>query len=120
MRELLAISYLKADRVLKFAFSGALLLLLSQMILIIINYRGLPPLIPLYFHRPWGTEQIANVNFIFLIPAITLVLVVLNTNLALIYYKESVLISRILVWTELLFCFLSTVSVFKIILLTTT
>lgn len=112
------LTYLKSDRVLKFAFSAALVLLFFQIIFIVVNYRNLPPLIPLYFQRPWGIDQIANTNFILLIPGLTLVLVFLNTYLTLSFYKESPLISRILAWGEFLFCFLTTIAVFKIILLT--
>lgn len=111
------LSYLKNDRVVRFAFFTSLLLLFFQAFFIILNYRNLPPLIPLYFQRPWGTDQIVNLNFIFLVPGITLVLILLNTYFTLSFYKESPLISRILIWGEVLFCLLTTIAIFKIILL---
>lgn len=33
---------------------------------------GLPPQVPLYYSRPWGSEQLAHPLFLFLLPASTM------------------------------------------------
>lgn len=112
-----ALFYLKEDKVLKFAFLSSSFLLLLQILFLIFTYKNLPPLIPLYLQRPWGQSQIAPQIQIFLLPALTLFLIIFNTFLSTFLYKESPLLSRILLWGQAIFCLLATLAVVRIILL---
>lgn len=111
------IFYLKNDRILKFAFFGSSMLLLFQILVLVLAYRNLPPLIPLYLQRPWGLLQIAEKAQILLLPSLTLFLIILNTFLAVFFYKESPLVSRILLWGQTLFSLLVTLTVIRTVFL---
>lgn len=111
------IPYLKKDKVLRVAFLSSLLLCFLQILFLLLNYRNLPPLIPLFLQRAWGTSQIADKVQIIILPALTVVLIISNTFLSLVFYKESPIASRILLWGQALFCFLTTLALFRIILL---
>lgn len=52
------------------AFSGRLTLILSVLSVIILafRFRDLPPLVPVWYSRPWGTDRLANPIFLFLLP----------------------------------------------------
>lgn len=112
-----ALFYLKEDKVLKFAFLSSSLLLLLQILFLFFTYKNLPPLIPLYLQRPWGQSQIAPQIQILLLPSLTLGLIALNTFLGVLFYKESPLISRILLWGQAIFCLLATLAVIRIVFL---
>ncbi len=111
------ISYLKKDKVLRVAFLGSVIFYFLQVLFLLLNYRNLPPLIPLFLQRPWGVLQIAGKIQIIILPVLTGGLIALNTFLALALYKESPIASRILLWGQALFCFLITLALFRIILL---
>lgn len=111
------VSYLKKDKVLRIAFLSSIVFYFLQVLFALLNYRNLPPLIPLYLQRSWGVLQIADKIQIIILPVLTGGLIALNTFLSLVLYKESPLISRILLWGQALFCFLITLALFRIILL---
>lgn len=117
MRE--ALSYLKSDRVLKYAFLSSTILLLGQIFFLLVSYVNLPPLVPLYLQRPWGITQIAQKTQILLLPLITISLIFFNSLFAARFYKENPLASRILLWGESLFSLLILLAVVRIILLVT-
>jgi hypothetical protein len=51
---------------------AVILPILSSIIMIAIitwQYRYLPPEIPLYYSRPWGEEQLAQINYLYMLPA---------------------------------------------------
>lgn len=111
------LSYLTNDKGLKFAFWSNFAILGVQLLLIVISYKTLPPIIPLYLQRPWGLAQVTGKIYLFLIPGLVLGLAVLNTFLSLYFYSESPLVSRILLWGQLLFSCLTTIAMLKIIFL---
>ncbi len=109
-----ALTYLKQDRVLKLAFIGSSIFLLSQLVVLLLSFASLPPLVPLYLQRPWGVTQIALKSQLLIIPAITASLLIINTFLSVFFYKDSPLAARILLWGQALVAFLSAISIIKI------
>ncbi len=81
------------------------LLIGSQFILILVLGRLLPPLIPLFYSRPWGQLQLTSPNFLFLLPALSLAVLFLNSLLTTIFLKETIF-AQLYTWTSNLFAFL--------------
>lgn len=44
------------------------IIVVIQLVLIGISYRNLPPLIPLFYSRPWGEEQLINPLALYILP----------------------------------------------------
>lgn len=100
-------------------FRWTLFLILIQSSLLFFKFNDLPPEIPLYYSRPWGDAQLANVSSIFILPALSLGVLIINNILAVFFLKSVQLLSRLLVITTLAFAFISAVAVFQIIWLIT-
>lgn len=75
----------------------------------------LPPVIPLYYGKPAGTEQLAITNFIFIIPAIAVF--VAAFNLFISSSTKDDFIKKTLAVTALIVSLMATITVAKIILL---
>lgn len=93
----------------------SIVLLVAQIVLIIWFYNQLPPEIPLFFSRPWGTDWLTSTSTIFILPLFSLVTLLINYFLALFYHQRKLLLSQLLVIFAFIISLFSTVSVLKII-----
>lgn len=83
----------------------------------LLNMRELPPLLPIFFNRPWGGPQLGTgTHVLFLLLSSTIILFV-NLALAAKLYKSIILLSRILIWVSVVTSFLTTIAVIRILLL---
>lgn len=96
-----------------FVAAGILSLLSMAGIVIVQNY--LPPLLPVYYGKPTGIEQLASTYFIFIIPGTSIIITAINLffNTA----TKDVFIKKTLAIVSLAVSFMATITVFKIILL---
>ncbi|MFA5025130.1 MAG: hypothetical protein WC503_01290 [Candidatus Shapirobacteria bacterium] len=90
-------------------------LLIAQIVLIIWFYNQLPPEIPLYFSRPWGESWLAPSSMIFILPLLSLIVLLTNYFLAIFYHQRKLLLAQLLVIFAFIISLFSTVSVLKII-----
>lgn len=63
------IKSLTTSPLLRLAAIVPLMSIIIMMGIITWQYRYLPPEIPLYYSRPWGEEQLAQINYLFMLPA---------------------------------------------------
>lgn len=54
-----------------------------------IFFLSLPIKVPLFYSRPWGEEQLANKELLFLIPGLTLIFSLLNFLLTKTFLKKT-------------------------------
>ena len=59
-------------------------------------WRRLPPIVPLYFTEPWGEAELAPKIFLLLLPAATVIIVIINILLGNVLGKTTRVIPRIL------------------------
>ena len=78
-----------SDKLLFFIFLFCILSTLLQSLLILTAFAKLPPEIPLFYSKTWGAQMLAPKLYIWILPAITLVIYLLN-----------MLISRFLLFNE--------------------
>ena len=78
-----------ADKLLFFIFLFCILSTLLQSLLILTAFAKLPPEIPLFYSKTWGAQMLAPKLYLWILPAITLVIYLLN-----------MLISRFLLFNE--------------------
>ncbi len=75
----------------------------------------LPPLLPVFYGKPTGTEQLAPTYFIFVIPSVSILITALN--LFINTNAKDIFIKKTLAMVSLAVSLMATITVFKIILL---
>ncbi|MCL4353797.1 hypothetical protein M1615_05060 [Patescibacteria group bacterium] len=91
--------HVRGDKTLFYSLLLGLALLLGSAVFIIVIYRFLPPLIPVFNQLPWGDGRLAQKQFIFTPIILVLFFAITNLTLSLFIYKKIPLLSRILLAT---------------------
>lgn len=91
------LSNLKRDKLAFSAYIFCLLSILSQASLLLVSWGKLPPEVPLFYSRPWGEQILAAPVFLFLIPAVALLALVVNSLLANLLTGDDIFLRRVLV-----------------------
>ena len=111
------IKALLSDNLIKIALLVSMALIIGQTVLIAIYYQKFPPLIPFLNSRPWGAERLVPSTLIFLIPAVSMIVYILNNFLAAVFYRKNTLVARILSFNALLLIFLGLLAYIQIVFL---
>lgn len=84
------------------------------------KFSALPNQVPLFYSRPWGEDQLAPKVFLFLIPACSLTVFLINlTTVKLLVKNNQSFLSSVSQLFALLFSFLGLIALVKIIFLLT-
>jgi hypothetical protein len=92
-----------------------LLLIIFQLILLLVKFNDLPKQVPLYYSLPWGEGQLASAASLFLLPTFSIMILLLNNLIATFFLKTIPLFSHLLTIFSLIFSFLATISLTRII-----
>lgn len=117
MRELL--NKLRKDKICNLGIKIFLIFFLFDFAFLIFNYFNLPPQVPLFYSRPWGEDQLARPEALFLLPLGAFFIGLINFIMAFFFFEEFPFLTRILVWSTILVFFLISIALFKIITLVT-
>lgn len=98
------------------AFSLNFLVLIVAVFLILLNRQDLPPVLPLWFSKPWGSERLASPFFLWLLPLIILFLLLLNNILARILVSKHRVLALLLVWSGLIISLIILFPLYRILL----
>lgn len=97
-----------------------LLIIFSGLTILFIKKESLPRLVPLFYSRPWGEEQLAPNKYLFLLPIFSLIIFLFNHQIVkILLKKEEIFFAWVSSGISLLFSILSTVTLWKIIFLIT-
>ena len=77
--------------------------LFAQTFLLLPSYNSLPPLIPLFYSRPWGAAQLTDRANFFLLPFLSALIFLLNLFFASLLYSREKILSFALLLTALVF-----------------
>ncbi len=94
-----------------------LLNILVSIALLFWRYRTLPPLVPLWYGKPWGVDRLAHPLWLVLLPAGSLIVLIINTTLSRILPRDMLIFNQILAATALIVAILSLVTLTKILFL---
>lgn len=78
-------------------------------------FPKLPDQIPLYFSEPWGESWIASTSLIFILPSFSIIVIFLNSLIAMSIHHQWPLLAKLLMSFSLIFAILSSVSLYQII-----
>ncbi|HUV72515.1 MAG TPA: hypothetical protein VMW25_05920 [Clostridia bacterium] len=111
---------LRKEKLLWQIIKANLLLIGIGLLALLAKKNSLPPIVPFFYSRPWGEEQLVPSNYLFFIPGFSLAVFLFNLQLARLLLKKGekflVLLSS---GFALLFSALGTISLIKIIFLVT-
>lgn len=97
-----------------------IVLLITDGIALFWKRNLLPEKVPLFYSRPWGEEQLAGREWLLLIPALSLVIFLINWQLGkLLSKKGETFLPVVMESFSLLFSVLSTITLLRIIFLIT-
>jgi hypothetical protein len=95
-------------------FRWNLFLIILQFAILFIKFNDLPPQIPLYYSQPWGESRLTSISHIFILPTLSIVILLINNLLAVFFLKSTQLLSRLLVIVSLIFSLFSAFTLFQI------
>ena len=75
-----------------------------EFVYLLLRYRFLNPIIPLWFTKPWGEAQLADKSSIVLIPLTSLVVVIVSTVLSVLNKKTFIRYGSVLLLVVATFC----------------
>lgn len=110
---------LLSDRGNRYAVFLSLGLLFGGMLVFLIKVWSLPPLVPLFYNRPWGMPQLGEPTKLLLLLLSALGVCIINIAFSLRFFKEVVLLVRILLWVSALVSLLATTVVLRVVFLVT-
>ncbi len=90
---------------------------LISILLITLNWKQLPPLVPLWYSRPWGIDQLAKPIFLFLLPISSICIYLINTLLSMYVTAEYLIFTQSIFLSSLIVSIVSFIAVIKIIYL---
>lgn len=93
------------------------LLAVASVIMIAVYWKMLPPLVPLWYSRPWGSDQLAPPVFLFFLPISSVTIHLINLAFAMYVTTEYLVFTQSLFLSSLIVSLLSFIAVIKIIFL---
>ena len=103
------------DSFARLVLGTSLFLNLATFLVAFYAQKYLPPVVPLFYSRPWGKDQLASPLFLVLLPLLAVLALVINTLCANLVSEK--LLQRSLLAASLVVSLLSSIAVFKVILL---
>lgn len=94
----------------------ALFFIIISFLFLLGFWQKLPPAIPLYYSLTWGENQLAPTSSIFILPILSVLILILNFILNKFLKTQGLLLSFCL-WTTTIVSFLSLFTLIRIIIL---
>ena len=92
-----------------------ILIFLFEIVAIVWFFNRLPPEIPIFFSRPWGSAWLSGTSSIFILPLFAFLAALINYFLAIYYHQKKTILSELLVIFSFIVSLFSAVSLIKII-----
>lgn len=107
MRDFFNFKEIRSDKIISWGNIVTLIIILSSLFFIALQFRILPPYIPIFNQLPWGEERLGSTSMIFLPVAGVIIISFINIFISSVIYTKSQIISRMLTVSSILSSFLS-------------
>lgn len=91
----------------------------AAALVILIRFTKLPPLVPLWYSHPWGTDQLATPLWLFILPVGSIFLHSINLAISVFFTAEYLVFTQMIFLTSFLVSLLSFITLIKIVFLIT-
>lgn len=96
-------------------FRWNLVFIIIQVLVLAWRFTNLPSQVPLYYSLPWGESQLASATSLFLLPTISLVILLINNLFSISLSSTNNLLSRILIFASLAISLFFLITLLKIV-----
>lgn len=103
------------DKLLSAIFRYTIFVIIVQIVLILVNYQNLPQVIPFNFSLPWGETWLAPVDYLFILPFISVLILLINNFISSLYLTSIRLFSILLSTTAFVGSLFLCYSIFQIL-----
>jgi len=114
-----ALKTLWRDPVYLWSATISLILITQGVALLFVSWSILPPQVPLFYSQPWGEEQLALKNQLFLLPGLALFFLFFNLSFSLRLAQKEPFFSKILAASGLILVFILIFALAQIVKLVT-
>lgn len=94
-------------------------LFVVSIILLAWKWRSLPPMVPLWYSRPWGADQLAAPYWLLVLPLSSILLYGVNVAISTYVTAEYLIFTQMLFLSSLIVSLLSFFALIKILFLVT-
>jgi hypothetical protein len=108
---------LKSNWIVSLSEKFVFLLFLVSMALLLWQWKNLPPLVPLWYDKSWGTEQLADPHWLFILPFSSIIIFLINVIISVYLVSEYLVFTQMASLSSLLISILSAITLMKIIFL---
>lgn len=108
---------LSKNKIISLTTTASLILFVIGVGAIAIFWNKLPPVVPLWYSKPWGTDRLANPLWLFLLPGSSLAITGINIYIASMLTSEYLVFSQTLSLSSFVISILSIITLIKIITL---
>lgn len=105
------------DKISFWSFFASVILIVFQLFLIVLYWEKLPPEIPLFYSKPWGSSMLAPQIFIWLIPILSFFFIFVNFCIVIFFLQGNRFLNRVLCATSLLVGFTTFYGILRILTL---
>ncbi len=109
------IKNIKADKLTFRGFIISFFVGIFTLLIIIIAYKNLPPLIPIFNQLPWGEQRLTETIGIFIPLVVFAIIFVFNLSFTSLIYSKNPLIARIVAAVTLILAIMNFVFIVKTI-----
>lgn len=95
------------------------ILTLISIAAIVWRWKLLPPLVPLWYSRPWGVDELAPPIFLFLLPMTSIIVYSINVVISIYLTSEYLIFTQVLFLSSLVVSLLTCITLIKILFLVT-
>ena len=110
---------LSTNWVISLSHKFVLICFVLSMGILLWRWRLLPPMVPLWYSRPWGADQLTAPYWLFLLPAASMFLYIVNVLVSIYFTAEYLIFTQMLFLSSLIVSLLSFIALVKIVFLVT-
>lgn len=92
----------------------AITIIQSMVIWLLVKRAEIPPEVPLWYTKAWGEAQLAPGNYLWLLPGIATMVLIVNLLLSKLFFRRERVLSHLLILVSTLVSFLLGFAFFRI------
>jgi len=110
---------IKANWLIALVHKFVLVLFVLSLGMLLWRFRYLPPMVPLWYSRPWGTDQLAHPAWLFLLPVASMFWYAISVFVSIYITAGYLIFTQLLFVSSLIVSLLSFLALVKILFLVT-
>lgn len=103
------------DKILTARFRLAFIICVVQLVILFSFWQRLPPQVPLFYSRPWGTNQLTSPLGLLTLPGLSVAIILINLLIGRFIDQKEILMKQIISTAALVFNLLCLITLVQII-----